>query len=110
MKLMIMITNRHKSDAIIKEISMNDHMLKSITFIGHGTATSEILDALNLEASDKDVVLAIVEDNHVQPIFEILEEKFQFSRKGKGVALTVALNGISAQTFKLLTEVKGEEI
>lgn len=110
MKLMIMITNRHKSDAIIKEISMNDYMLKSITFIGHGTATSEILDALNLEASDKDVVLAIVEDNHVQPIFEILEEKFQFSRKGKGVALTVALNGISAQTFKLLTEVKGEEI
>lgn len=101
MKLLLLITDRKKSDPILKHIAPM-HLLGSFRFFGKGTATSDILDALGLEESDKDVVFALVEDNNVQSIFDILEDKFQFTKKGTGVAVTIPLNGITAQTLEIL--------
>lgn len=101
MRLLILITSKNKSEPIINHIAPL-HLLGSFKFMGKGTATNEILDALGLEETNKDVVFSILEDENVQPIFDILEEKFQFTKRGTGVALTVPLNSITSQTLELL--------
>lgn len=101
MKLLLLITSRKKSEIILKHIA-NMHLLGAYSFMGKGTATGEILDALNLVETDKDVVFALVEDKNIEPIFAELEDKFRFTEKGTGVAVAMSLNGISAQTLELL--------
>ncbi len=102
MKLVLIITDKGKSDLIVKSCS-KVNLLEPVNFIGKGTAPTEILDALSLAENDKDVVLALAQSEDIETIFAHLEEHFDFTKKGRGVACAMSLNGISSKTLDALT-------
>ena len=65
-----------------------------VTAVGKGTATTEILDYLGLEATEKAVLLSVAREDRVDEIMNCLEDKFATIRKGKGVAFAVPLSSV----------------
>ena len=103
MKLVFLITNKGKSENIVKAC-VKHNLIEAVTLLGKGTASTQILDALSLAESDKDVVVALTDDKHAPIIFNFLEEEFDFINKGFGVGFALSLNSISAKTFSMINE------
>lgn len=103
MKLILIITDKGKSDLIVKSCS-KINLLEPVNLIGKGTAPSQILDALLLVENEKDVVLGLAKNDDVAEIFSYLEEAFEFTKKGMGVACAMSLNGISSKTLEALND------
>ncbi|HLT00242.1 MAG TPA: hypothetical protein VK005_02010 [Acholeplasma sp.] len=110
MKLLLIITDKGKSSAMLKTCQ-DLKILDAVTFIGKGTAPTEILDALSLAENDKDVVLALANPDDVQPILNRLEEEFNFTKRGMGVACAMNLTSMSSAALEMLTQhSKGENL
>lgn len=103
MQLLVLITNHGKSDLILKELNKDfDYLTNGITFLGKGTAPSDILETLSLVSNEKDISLILVKESDVSLILNKLEEKFNLSKKGKGIAFGVKLNSISSQSLEII--------
>ena len=61
---------------------------------GHGTANSEMLSYLGLAESDKAVIISCIREDNIKKASEVLAEKFDKIKDGKGVAFTVPLKSI----------------
>lgn len=101
MKLVVMIVNKHDADLVVKSCQ-SLKLLEPVTFIGEGTAPTELRELLSLADSDKEVVFALLSDKDIKPLMEHLEHEKNFVKRGKGVAFAVDLNTMSARTFELL--------
>ena len=99
MKLMLVITDKGKTQMLMKAINQMNSLI-SVTFLGKGTASSEILDVLSLAQTDKDVLFAFANDNEIKYIFSKLEEELHFTKKKLGVACSISLNGITQKTLQ----------
>ncbi|MBN3490414.1 hypothetical protein JV173_02680 [Acholeplasma equirhinis] len=108
MKLLLIITDKGRTSSMLKSCQ-ELNLLTAVTFIGKGTAPTEILDALSLAENDKDVVFALANNEDVSPILNHLEEEFEFTKRGMGVACAMSLNSISSAALKMLNDqLKGE--
>lgn len=108
MKLLLIITDKGNSVTMLK--SCQDlKLLNAVTFIGKGTAPTEILDALSLAENDKDVVFALANPDDIQPILNHLEEEFEFTKRGMGVACALNLSSMSSAALEMLNnQLKGD--
>ncbi|MCK9233668.1 MAG: hypothetical protein RBS76_01700 [Acholeplasmatales bacterium] len=103
MQLLLLITNHGKADIILKELNNDfDYITSGITFIGKGTAPTEILEFLSLATTEKDVSMVLVKESDLSLILKLIEEKFNFTTKGKGVAFGIKLSSISAKNLEVL--------
>jgi len=101
MKLLISIVPRDKSELVSGVIG--NGILDYQTIVpGHGTATSEILEALCLGETDRDVLFSLVDDKDIEPIFKRLINELDFLDSGMGVAFAIPLDGISKVAFQYL--------
>lgn len=64
--------------------------------LGHGTASSEVLDLLGLGRTEKAVVLTLVPDGEVPELLKVLADRMQILGPGNGIAFTVPLSSIGA--------------
>ncbi len=64
---------------------------------GRGTAKSQTLDLLGIEASEKAIHQTVVTHNKLHELIGILERDFQIDLPDKGIALAVPLAGISGK-------------
>lgn len=108
MKLVVIISNKGKSQEFIKVCHMIN-LLPQVTLMGRGTAPTEVLEALSLSETDKDVIIALAPPEDVKVIFDALEEQLNFTKKGLGVAFSVNLNGISSKSLAHLNELIQKE-
>ena len=93
LKLLVTIVDRSKSlfyTDLLEQFEINMQMV----VYGHGTANSEMLSYLGLAESDKAVIISCIREDNIKKACEVLEEKFDKIKDGKGVAFTIPLKSI----------------
>lgn len=93
LKLLVTIVNRSKAlyfTDLLEQFEINMQMV----VYGHGTANSEMLSYLGLAESDKAVIISCIREDNIKKAKEVLAEKFEKIKDGKGVAFTIPLKSI----------------
>jgi hypothetical protein len=93
LKLLVTIVNRSKAlyySDLLEQFEIN---MQTILF-GHGTADSEMLSYLGLAESEKAVIISVIREDNIKTACEVLNEKFDKIKDGKGVAFTIPLKSI----------------
>lgn len=102
--LMLVITERGKAEKFIR-LFTEHHVYAVNCLLGEGTATSEILDYLSLEDSEKTLLLAIVTGHTLKPLFHDFTEKLFIDIPGNGIVATVPVSSVGGmRSLKYLTE------
>ena len=109
LKLLVTIIDRGKGKKLISYYNSQNIKFTLLCF-GKGTASSEILDYLGLDETEKDVFLSAVYAEDVSTIFSQLDEILEIHKAGKGIAFTIPLDSIGGMaSFYALTGWKEEE-
>ena len=93
LKLLVTIVNRSKAlyfSDLLEQFEINMQMV----IYGHGTANSEMLSYLGLAESEKAVIISCIREDNIKKASEVLAEKFDKIKDGKGVAFTIPLKSI----------------
>lgn len=79
----------------------------SFIVFGKGTAPSEMIYALGLPESKKDVVITIFKESMKDKINEIIEERFNFSSSSKGVSFIIPLDSVMGLlSYRFMSDTK----
>lgn len=106
--LMGIITNRGMRDKFIAFFKHNNIHV-TFTALGTGTASSEILDYLGLEAAEKALYFAFVTPDTWKHLKKELYAKVKIDIPGRGIAFLIPLSSIGGKrTLKYLTA--GQEV
>ena len=93
-KILVSIVERGKG----KEL-MNLYNKENVTFhyqtIGHGTATSEIMDILGLDSKDKDIIISFSGENAVNQLIYKMSDELRGFVDTKGILFDIPLTGMS---------------
>jgi hypothetical protein len=98
---LITVVNRTKADFYM-DLIQSFHVNMQMAMLANGTASKQTLAYLGLANTEKTVILSIVREDMIDKILEVLEEKFNTIKGGKGIAYTVpmaALIGVASFTF-----------
>ncbi len=102
--LMLAITERGKMEKFVC-VFMEHHVYVVDCLLGEGTATSEVLDYLSLEDSEKALLLAIVTGDTLKPLHRDFTEKLFIDIPGNGIVATIPVSSIGGmRSLKYLTE------
>ena len=105
-KLLVTILDRNRGEKVVS-ICRERGVLFQMVCLGHGTASSEILDCLGLGQTEKAVVLSLVPGGGVPGLLEAFSEKLQIKGPGNGIAFTVPLSSLGS-TLTAVSEKMGE--
>ena len=84
LKLLITVVDRQKGDfyaGVISQFDVNFQMILS----GRGTATSELIELLDLNPH-KAVILSVLREDKVESVINALEDRFATVKNGAGIA------------------------
>jgi len=90
---LITVVNRSKADFytdLIQSYNVNMQM----GMLANGTAKQETLAYLGLANTEKTVILSVVREDKLPQLLDVLEQKFNTIRDGKGIAYTVPMSAI----------------
>lgn len=93
LKLLVTIVDRNKTmfyEDLLEQYEIN----MQIVFYGHGTAAKDMLEILGLANQEKSVILSIIREDKVKEVMQVLQEKFEKVKNGKGIAFTVPLQSL----------------
>ena len=93
MVLLFTIVNREKSDFyvdLLEGYEINMQMVLSAS----GTADINTLNLLGLTSSEKSVIISAVRKDKANEALAALEQKFNTTRGGKGIAYTVPMSSV----------------
>jgi len=110
-KLIISIVERGQGKALTQYYSSHGLGCHFQT-VGHGTASSDLLDILGLGSSERDVLISFGENQRVQKIFLGLQENEEGTVSVKGIAFSIpltALNTLAAAVLMRDVEQNGKE-
>lgn len=111
LKVLITIVNRSK-DLFYLDLLEQYEVNMQMVLYGNGTANTEMLGLLGLVETEKAVILSIVREDKIKEISEVLKEKFNKVKDGKGIAYTIpmkSLIGVSIYQFLANNQTKKEE-
>ena len=104
LKLLFTVVDRKKAELfadLLSEYSVNLQIVLS----GEGTAKTETLRLLGLDDTDRAVVVSVIRDDLAPAIFEMLEEKFESVRGGKGIAWSVPMtSAVGVAIYQFLSD------
>ena len=102
--LMLAITEREKAEKFIRLYTEHNVYVVDC-LLGEGTAASEILDYLNLEDSEKALMLAIVTGDTLKLLKRDFKNKLFIDIPGNGIVATIPMSSIGGmRSLKYLTE------
>ena len=85
---------------LLEQFEVNVQMV----LYGSGTAKSEMLHMLGLIETDKSIILSYIKEERCKDALEMLNEKFQKVKNGKGIAYTIPLDSIiGVSMYQLLS-------
>ena len=93
LKLLITVVNRKKTELFMDFLTAYEVNFQTAV-LAQGTAHSEMLYMLGLEDSDKSVIFSVLREDKVTEAMQMLEEKFQTIKHGKGIAFTVPMSSV----------------
>ena len=89
-RMLAAIVERGKS-VRFREILQKNGIFLSEVFMGNGTASSDILDILGLESTEKDVVISITDAEKAHSMMSKLSDQLAGSVGSKGIAFCMRL-------------------
>ena len=95
--LFITITDRSRAEQFAAWFRTHGISLV-LTALGQGTATTEVLDFLGLEATEKAALFSIVTPEKRDFLFDRLLDTMQITTPGNGIALSLPLSSIGGVT------------
>ncbi len=105
--LIITVTDRYNSEAFSAWFQARNIPLV-LTVLGRGTATTEVLDYLSLEATEKSVLLCVAP--HSPRLVRQAARELWLDVPGRGVLMTVPVGSIGSRMAKnYLLQQEGEE-
>lgn len=93
LKLLITVVNREKVEFYTDLLQTFDVNMQ-MSFSARGTASSDILQLMGLEESEKSVIFSIIREDKATEALRALEQRFATIKRGKGIAYTVPLSGM----------------
>ena len=93
LKLLITVVNRSKAELFMDLLTAYEVNFQT-SVLANGTARSEMLYMLGLEDSEKSVILSVIREEKAADAMQMLEDKFQTIKKGKGIAFTVPMSSV----------------
>ncbi len=94
-KLLVTIVDRGRGERIVS-ICREQGVLFQMVCLGHGTASSEVLDCLGLGQTEKSVVLSLVPESGIPSLLQDFADKMQIRGPGNGIAFSVPLSSLGA--------------
>lgn len=101
LKMLVTIVDRGKGAAAVS-LYRAQRLHFDYLCMGLGTASSQILDYFGLAETAKDVVITLVPTPKIKRIIALADERFRFSRPGRGILFTVPLGAVSGQVPRVL--------
>ena len=105
-KLLVSIVERGKGTAM-----MNLYNKEGVDFhyqtIGHGTATSEIMDILGLDSKEKDIVLSFAVESLIHQLIERMKDELRGVVDTKGILFDLPITGMTNRVAAVLNIRKG---
>ena len=103
LKMLFTVIDRTKTLFYVDLLEQFEVNVQMVLY-GKGTANSQMLDLLGLAESDKSVIVSFIREDKVKEALEMLSEKFQKVKNGKGIAYTVAMDSmIGVSMYQLLS-------
>lgn len=103
LKLLITIVDKSKK-ALYLDLLEQYEVTVQMVLSGRGTADSQMLSVLGLVESDKSVIISWIREDKVKDALEMLNEKFNTVKNGKGVAYTISIESIiGVSAYQLLS-------
>jgi nitrogen regulatory protein PII len=93
LKLLVTVVNRSKTELFMDFLTAYEVNFQA-SVLAQGTAHSDMLYMLGLEDSDKSVIFSVVREEKVNDALQMLEEKFQTIKHGKGIAFTIPMSSV----------------
>ena len=104
LKLLFTVVDRKKAELFADLLSAYSVNLQ-IVLAGEGTAKTETLRLLGLDDTERAVIVSVIRDDKAPAIFEMLEEKFESVRGGKGIAWSVPMtSAIGVAIYQFLSD------
>lgn len=106
LKMMVVIVNKYQGEYFIDSFK---NFGISATFLTYakGTATKSIRKVLNVDAEEKDVIIALVKNSEVDKLLKLCKERFNTSSLAAGVAFTISVDSmIGVLLYKFFTDTK----
>lgn len=103
LKILITIVDKSKMPLYLDLLEQYEVTVQMV-LSGRGTADSQMLSVLGLVESDKSVIISWIREDKVKDALEMLNEKFNTVKNGKGVAYTIPIESIIGVTaYQLLS-------
>lgn len=106
MKAIVTIVDRGKANKVTETYTKQGVASHTIC-MGRGTASSEILDILGLDSSEKDVVMSVAFSAAAESLMNELNNNLRSSFHSKGIVFMLTLTGITnlmAEALKIETK------
>ena len=102
--LMTTIVDRKKEKRYFEFYKENDQNVMFST-LGRGTASSDILDYLGLESTEKVIIFSVQEEERWSYLKKQLQQKLKIDAPGEGIAFIIPLSSIGGKkTLQFLVE------
>lgn len=103
LKLLVTIVNRNKAEFFM-DLLQSQEINVQLALAGEGTASTDMLQLLGLADSEKSVIFSIVREDRAREALNLLGDKFQTVRGGKGIAYTIPLKSVvGVAIYRFLT-------
>lgn len=93
LKLLVTIVARKKAEYYTDLIQSFDVNMQMVT-MAEGTASAKMMGLLGLLDNEKAVIFSVIQENKIPDAMNMLEQKFQTIKDGKGVACTIPLTSV----------------
>lgn len=97
LKLLFTVVNRKKAEFFADLLQGHEVNFQTLT-LAKGTAKSETLRLLGLEEEEKCVICSVIREDKTEEILQLLHDKFNSVKNGKGIAFTVPLSSVIGVT------------
>ena len=102
-KILVTVVNRTKTLFYLDLLEQFEVNVQTVLY-GNGTADSDMLKLLGLAETDKAVILSYIREDRIKDAMDMLSEKFQKVKNGKGIAFTVTMDSIiGVSMYQLLS-------
>ncbi len=106
-KLLFTIVDRGKGKTVIETLNAVCESFH-LSFMGHGTAGSDILDYLGLGETEKDLVLSVVREECMAETLAAVQREFKLDVPGNGIAFTIRITSVGGPaTLQLISGTQG---